>query len=200
MAMKLLEHAEHVGRAVGGALRAIGAVHEASPPVSRDDVLGDASGVEIAGRDRHARAGVQQPGQRVHRGEDAGGLRGRAELDCLAQQRYERPNRREPLDERCAPFAVGIGVRRRRELKQMRDRGTQFRPRHLALDRLPHRFQRQLLLMLERIQQHADGRRQLAGVLCQPRVAAQLHVAGLSRRPGEQVLSLIHISEPTRPY
>jgi NADPH-dependent curcumin reductase CurA len=54
----------------------------------------------------------------------------------------------------------------------MRDRGTQFRPRHLALDRLPHRFQRQLLLMLERIQQHADGRRELAGVLGQPRITA----------------------------
>lgn len=177
MALKLLEHAEHVGRAVDGALGAIGAVHEASPPARRDDVLGDASGVEIPGRDRHVRAGVQQPGQRVHRGEAAGGLRGRAELDRLAQQRHERPNRREPLDERAAPLAVGIGVRRRRELKQMRDRGTQLRARHLALDRLPHQIQRQLLLTLERIQQHADGRRQLAGVLGQPRIAAQLLVA-----------------------
>ena len=188
MTVKLLEHAEHVRRLVDGAVRATLAVHQAPPPSGRDDVVGDAAGVEIAGRDRRRRAGVEERGQVCHRGEDAGGLRGRSELDRLAEQRHERTHRREAVDQRRAPLAVGIGVRRRSDVQEVRDGGAQLGARHLALDRLPHQVQRQLLLVLERVQQHADGGRELAGVLRQPRVATQLLLARLPRRPSHQVV------------
>jgi hypothetical protein len=42
--------------------------------------------------------------------------------------------------------------------------------------------------VLERVQKHADGGRELAGILRQPRVTTQLLLARLPRRPGEQVV------------
>jgi hypothetical protein len=195
MTVKLLEHAEHVRRLIDGAVGATLAVHQAPPPSGRDRVVGDAASVEIAGRGRRRRTGIQERGQVCHRLEHAGGLRRRAELDRLAEQRHECAHRREAVDKRRAPLAVGIGIGRRSDLEQVRDGGAQLRARHLALDLLPHQIQRQLLLVLERVQQHADGGRELAGVLRQPRVTTQLLLARLPRRARHQVVGHQHVKQ-----
>jgi hypothetical protein len=83
------------------------------PPPARHQIHIHLPRIGVALRDPLARPHVQNLRQRPHRIQDPLDVRGRPELDHLAQHPQERAHRGEPFDHRGPPLPVRVRAGRR---------------------------------------------------------------------------------------